>query len=602
MKKNLITRLGALILVLTMLLTLAVGCGAEEASTVSEAPAESTVESVPAEMPVEEPEAPPAEEPVDEASAEAEASVPEETAGTANAELSFSEQIEQASTGGAAEALMNFAYAEETVLPVTEEDVTFSYWFSTQPFMMAYGGEVDYDTLTFYREWQERTGVKLELVANSLMEVNEKFQLMIASGDYTNLIEGISGYTGGADAAINDEVIYELTDIVAEYMPNYSAWLDSNPNYRATASTVTGNLYNCAYLKYGSADLTMGGLINQDWLDEAGMDVPVTYDDMYDVLVAFKNNGHSGALWMTSAIDCISRAYCSGYDLIMDGFLNVDGTIKCTYIDDDMRDYLEMMNQWYSEGLVYTDFITIASSADTIDSGLVTGGVVGVYSGQFNTAETMMADSGITLTPFGNLRKDPEQTIHVSTHTTYDQGGTAIATSIDEDLVSVAAQMLDYLYSKEGVLLSNFGVEGEGLQFDENGNPELTDLVLNNPDLPMSAIGLVLYTKFGGAGINFCPREYGSYSEAYWNACKVWCDNVDNDYMLPYNSIFTTDEDLAVDNIMSDIETYVEENLLKFVIGDRSLDEWDAYVETLKGMGIEDAIDMYQTALDRYLA
>lgn len=53
---------------------------------------------------------------------------------------------------------------------------------------------------------------------------------------------------------------------------------------------------------------------------------------------------------------------------------------------------------------------------------------------------------------------------------------------------------------------------------------------------------------------------------------------------------------------MSDINTYVSENTLKFVIGDRSLTEWDDFVSTLKAMGIEDAVAIYQGALDRHLA
>ena len=118
----------------------------------------------------------------------------------------------------------------------------------------------------------------------------------------------------------------------------------------------------------------------------------------------------------------------------------------------------------------------------------------------------------------------------------------------------------------------------------------------------MSAIGIVLYSKFGGAGINFVPREYSGYDEAYWNACRVWADNLDNAYEMPYEDIFTVDEGEKYDNIMSDINTYVSENTLKFVIGDRSLTEWDDFVSTLKAMGIEDAVAIYQGALDRHLA
>lgn len=600
-------RLFSLFLVTVMVLACFAGCGAETTSAEADAPATedvSSVEAAPAEV-----EAPPAEEP---APVE-EASVAESFAVEAEAEtidnmgsgvMTFEDEVKAAAEGNFINLLLDFDYAEETTLPVTDEDISFSYFFSTQPFMMAYGGEVDYSSLTYFKEWSERTGVGLDLIPVSLMEASTKFQLMIASGDYANIIEGIDGYTGGAGAAIDDEVIYDLTDVAADYMPNYTAWLDSNSDYAGACSTVDGRLYSAGYLRYGALTNSMGGILNQDWLEETGLDTPVTYDDMYNVLTAMKDNGHSGAFWMTSALTCVGYTYTAGYDLdIETGFMNIDGTIDYALIGDNCKSYLEMLNKWYSEGLIYPEFMTIDSTSDTIDSGLVTGQTVGVYSGQWDTAETMMNDGGITLTPYTALRQSEEQVLHVAAKAQYTQGGASIATSVDKDDLPIAAAMIDYLYSKEGVILSNFGVEGEGYVLDENGNPTLSDLILNNPNVPMLPVGLVLYTKFGGPGINFAPREYGAYSDAYWDACMVWNENGrDNSYMLPYTTLFTSEESLAVSNIMTDIETLAEEYLISFVVGERDFSEWDAYVATVESMGIQDAIDIYQTALDRYLA
>lgn len=275
-----------------------------------------------------------------------------EASGLGSATMSFTEETEAAAEGNFINYLMNFDYAEETPLPVTDEDVTFSYFFSTQPFMMAYGGEVDYAGLTYFKEWSARTGVGLDLIPVSLMESSTKFQLMIASGDYANMIEGIDGYNGGADAAIDDEVIYDLTDIAADYMPNFTAWLNSNQNYVTDCSTVDGRLYVAGYLQYGQITSSMGGILNQTWLDETGMDSPVTYDDMHEVLLKMKENGHGGAFWMTSALSCVNYSYTAGYDLdLLNGFMNKDGVMEYAPISDNCLSYLTMLNQWYNEGL-----------------------------------------------------------------------------------------------------------------------------------------------------------------------------------------------------------------------------------------------------------
>ena len=54
--------------------------------------------------------------------------------------------------------------------------------------------------------------------------------------------------------------------------------------------------------------------------------------------------------------------------------------------------------------------------------------------------------------------------------------------------------------------------------------------------------------------------------------------------------------------IFSDIDTYMDETVSKFVVGDLSLDQFDSFVQQLKDMGIEDCIAIEQAAYDRYLA
>ena len=53
--------------------------------------------------------------------------------------------------------------------------------------------------------------------------------------------------------------------------------------------------------------------------------------------------------------------------------------------------------------------------------------------------------------------------------------------------------------------------------------------------------------------------------------------------------------------IFSDIDTYMDETVSKFVVGDLSLDQFDSFVQQLKDMGIEDCIGYYQSAYDTYV-
>jgi putative aldouronate transport system substrate-binding protein len=64
----------------------------------------------------------------------------------------------------------------------------------------------------------------------------------------------------------------------------------------------------------------------------------------------------------------------------------------------------------------------------------------------------------------------------------------------------------------------------------------------------------------------------------------------------------TTEETTSYNTIYNDIDTYLDENIVKFIVGDKSLDEFDSFVNTLRDMGIDECIAMTQTAYDRYLA
>lgn len=53
----------------------------------------------------------------------------------------------------------------------------------------------------------------------------------------------------------------------------------------------------------------------------------------------------------------------------------------------------------------------------------------------------------------------------------------------------------------------------------------------------------------------------------------------------------------------TDITKYATQMFAAFVTGDSDIDaEWDAYVENLNNMGLQDVIDCYESALERYNA
>ena len=135
-----------------------------------------------------------------------------------------------------------------------------------------------------------------------------------------------------------------------------------------------------------------------------------------------------------------------------------------------------------------------------------------------------------------------------------------------------------------------------------DGKPEFTDFVLHNPDGLSIEKALSIY-----AGCNNKPflvqRDYmlGGYAyDVQKKSLEVWATPDATVKGMPPQTM--TEEEVAEYNsIMTDIQTYVDEYKLKFILGTESLDNFPQFVENIKNMGIERAIEIRQAEYDRYL-
>ena len=64
----------------------------------------------------------------------------------------------------------------------------------------------------------------------------------------------------------------------------------------------------------------------------------------------------------------------------------------------------------------------------------------------------------------------------------------------------------------------------------------------------------------------------------------------------------TEEETAEYNSIMTDIDTYVNEYKLKFILGTEPLENYPQFVENIKKMNIERAIEIRQAEYDRYQA
>ena len=574
-------RLLPLLLVLVMLLTACGGGGAAASS----APAEAS-------------------------SAVAEAPAPEENA----APETPAEPAEEGSAPAEAPA-SDVAWPENPLgnveLPLVEEEVTLTMWMGINPNVLAITNDVGNDCI-LWNELAERTGVRLKFTALSPDTESEQFNLMVASNDLHDIISNATTlYTNGGEAAVADEVLIDhLPYLTEELTPQICKLMELYPTAVEEALTESGWLAGMPQMSMQTESTqTFGPMIRKDWLTELGLEVPETYDELYEVLKAFKEKkGADAALVLNYAATGINNGLVQGYGInglvadaaMSEPFYQVDDTVMYGPIQPEFKEYLTMVNKWYEEGLIWQDFMSYADFQNP-PTDIILADRVGMFYGEVTfiaTLEDASNTEGFELVAMPDLVKEKGGTIDFKEEREY-AASTPWSISTQCEYPELAMQYVNYMYTDEGAVLCNYGIENESFVYNEAGQPVFTDLVLNNPDMS-TTVALFMYCMDRGPFYRDETREQSGYTQAQREASDIWTSNLAVGRGIGSTAL-NTEESEEVNAFYGDIKTYITQSVLEFVTGTRSLDEFDAYVEHIEQMGIADVTACWQDAYQRYL-
>ena len=492
---------------------------------------------------------------------------------------------------------------------VTDEPVTLTLWMdiSAHDVSNIIGNLQDMDIL---KALEEKTGVHIELITPPVGEAETSFSLMLASGKYPDIVVGFDYYYAkGGDSAIDDGIIYDLKDLVAQYAPNYSA-VRTASKYREIG-TVTDNgrmPYICQPTYMDDPGLTYGGaIIRQDLLDKLGMSMPVTFDDWHEYLTRCKNElGMTRGFGLANTGISKYNAFNAAFGFAMNNpaqewvMYQVDGKVQYGPLSTGYKDYLTLMAQWYKEGLIDPDFTSTITfddgvammSSDLCSAASDHGGVLG-YVNSLGTA----------VNPDFNFVAAPNPVLNVGDqlHVGYLKAGAGLgkiaAVTTSCKTPEVAVKFMDQLFTDEGFMLCNYGTEGKTYNLVD-GLPVYTDLVANNDK------GTITDMLCAYAAPIIWPFEMVLGRDDVSNSkdlAAVWDANDDYSYSFPLNATLNADEKEVYSDLYPEIKSYVDEMTVKFIMGLEPLENYDAFTAQLNELGVQDVINAYQTAYDRYV-
>jgi putative aldouronate transport system substrate-binding protein len=520
----------------------------------------------------------------------------------------------------------------EILMPITEpltaETVTF------RVLMVSSDEVTDYDDNAFTKWLEEKTNVHVQWDLVPEDDVQSKLNVMLASGDIPDIIFGAAAINPSQLLLYGSQGIFlPLNDLIAENGPRATKLLEVQPVVRDVITAPDGAIY--AMPGFGECyHCTMNQKLwlYKPWLDELGLEIPTTTDELEAVLKAFKEqdpngNGEADEVPLSGAIgDANTRlpSYLMNAFIYYPGplvgdnesqprlLIVLDGKITAAYATPQWREGLRYLNRLYAQGLIDPQIFTqdedalqrLGNNPDEVILGAVLGGSAGA-------AVSIEREPGARWTEYVSVPPlaGPDGVRYAAWNPYLPAFPAAAITNACQN-PALAVAWIDTLLWQEATLREDRGpldqdwrwaLEGE---VDVLGGQALWKLLVIH-DQPTNqswqGTGPIYFSRRMFSGIAIDPAAIDLNLE------KILHDTTANDYE-PYKQpremtlpplAFTNDQAIAIADPEATIGTYVQQMLAQFVRGEADLDAgWDSYLATLEGMGLAPYLEVYQAVYD----
>lgn len=508
---------------------------------------------------------------------------------------------------------------EKTEKTVQTEEIDLSYPIKDAQGLSVYNVNMvipsncaSYEEVPFWQGLEKNTGVNIDMefpVAGADLE--QSFNLLLTDEELPDIIMKMMDASDG-EILLNDGIIYDLTEYLPIYAPDY--WEVMNrPEYQSALRAVTtssGKQFCVAGLRESLYNICYGGpVVRKDWLEECGLEEPVTVEDWENMLVTFKEkyNARMGFTmgyfsWLGGGIGSGVGAY-GAFDAKY--YVDDNGKVQCGQVQPEWQESMEILHRWYEMGLIDPDVLTMNN--DVMRS-KVLNNEIGASFTAMSQITNWMADAeaentGAEWMGVSYLRTAPgEPTNMIPAAENFHNGYCAvITTSCPEEKLIEALRWLNYGFTEEGHMYWNFGTEGETYTIDADGNVAFTELITES-DLGID-LAINNYCGMAGTGIAIQAEDMvkAKNNKIAGEAVDKWIENTDAiKYSLPSLPL-DSETATELNDLSTVVYTRIQEIGYKYLTGEESLDNFDSFVEELNSIGLERILEIYQTAYDDYV-
>lgn len=486
---------------------------------------------------------------------------------------------------------------------------------------------------------EEICNVKFEPVYIPRETATEKFNLLVQSDELPDIILNAQTLAGSASMLYKlgaEGVFLNLMEPLAQYAPTLTANYEQYPELLAVLTSPDGAVYSLAktYPLYDSARNNVRAYIESTWLENLGLEMPTTADELFDVLMAFKEQDANGngdpddeipfVFYKDASMPYLRNPVTAAFTHATQNdwrTLDEEGNVQFFPATDGYRDLIAFYKKLYDNGLLYgesftQDVNTVWSLNEQSEDVNTIGFAIGAHR---NAVCTWDSKRWMDYEPLFYLT-DENGEAHLSAYLNGDfESNVSLNGALEGEKLEAAMRVLDYVATPEGSFLVQRGILGENVMpADEGaltvyGEPAywraLTEEETEARGADAQAVPMTNHFNFWITAESHIddvqtdpdadPREDWSYYHEGYDRMYYSPMITNTELYWPGNLFMSIEamEQLAL--IQTDLISYVETANIEFITGKRDIEtEWDKYLADLEKMGLPTYLEVSQTEYD----
>ncbi len=414
----------------------------------------------------------------------------------------------------------------------------------------------------------EQSGVRpVTIVPGGAASATEQLNLLLGSSDPVDLFQAPGN--GWHDYAM---AIIPITDLLAEHGQNImqvipeSQW-DIMRNADGDIMGIPRSTPTSPYITW----------VRQDWLDELGLDVPTTWDELEATIDAFR--AHNPEAMVATRPGDVRWTTLGGFT--PNGHSNWldpdDGMVKPWVLQPGVRDWVTELNSWWEAGYFFPDTFTRFDAPE-----LFRTCNLGVWMGWYSriTLITPQIESGCEGIAWARTSITTDMGYIA---TARPQNASAYVVTRKAENPAAVIQFMDWVYSADTTdnqLTARYGIKGEMWDYlDEESR-------LVGPDLSFGYV-----SEYMLPNLNIEIRYSLDDPSRAWHVEYLGGQLIDlGDAKWPFDGGLAYNLSRIADEVptLGDLNRLLDEQTILFITGQRPLDQWDDFMNDLERAGIND--------------